>query len=194
MKIKFVDGFKIRNTIDPDFCDIGDNFSFLWIPRGEIWVDANYSSELKFNLKTRQLRDKLIKKEKMTFEEAKTAVRRLYQKKGAIAKKIKLIKKLSGVKVWLVDGKQTRKDLDPFFVAGGHGYVYPYIPKNEIWIDNKIEPKERKYIIIHEWREWQIMKNSKDKNFYRKYANAHDFATAFEKEARRKDGAHYPSD
>ena len=200
MKIKIVDGFKIRNTIDPDFGDLGEHFVFPWIPKGEIWVDKNYKSEFKFNFKVRTQRNKLLK-QGLSFEEAKETVRRLFRKDGIVVKKIKLLKMLKNsngakkIKVWLVDGEHVRKNLDPFFVMGGHGYVYSYIPKDEIWIDDKVQPKERKYIIIHEMKEREFMRRDKDKDFYRKYANAHDFATVFEKQARRKDGvAKYLSD
>ena len=65
------------------------------------------------------------------------------------------------------------------FVEGGHGYVYEWIPKDEIWIDNKIKSKEIPVIILHEFTERTLMKY---KNI--PYGRAHIAASKVEFEHR----------
>lgn len=101
---------------------------------------------------------------------------------------MKLLKKQGKLKIYLVNGHKIRANFDPNFYAGGHGLVYKYMPKNEVWIDNTATPKERKYILVHELYELNLMKKGKS------YNNAHDYANAAEKEARRRDGAVYITD
>ena len=43
-----------------------------------------------------------------------------------------------GFNVWIVDGAVVRRDLYPAFLYGGNPQRYPFIPHNEIWIDNAI--------------------------------------------------------
>ena len=42
-------------------------------------------------------------------------------------------------------------DID--FTAGGHDYVYEFVPENEVWIDNDIEQQEHGYVLLHELHE-----------------------------------------
>ena len=55
-----------------------------------------------------------------------------------------LWKKLKGgLSVWIVNGRLVRSVFDIDFTAGGHDYVYEFVPENEVWIDDSIEePKE----------------------------------------------------
>ena len=96
----------------------------------------------------------------------------------------KLWKKLkkSNINVYIVDGESVRNQHDVDFSEGGHGYVYDYIPKNEIWIDNDISIKERSKILAHEFIERGLMK---DKGF--DYETAHKKATKIESALRKKD-------
>jgi hypothetical protein len=47
-------------------------------------------------------------------------------------------------------------DID--FTEGGHDWVYKFVPKGEVWIDNDVKPEERSYIILHELHERNLMK------------------------------------
>ena len=72
--------------------------------------------------------------------------------------------------------------------AGGHlthghkinfsGKIYNFIPANEVWIDNDITTKERKFVILHELFERALMKKGSD------YDSAHIKASEIEKELR----------
>ena len=62
--------------------------------------------------------------------------------------------------IWLVRGRQVRRHLQKNFTMGGHHYVYPQIPENEIWIDDH-NYDERAPTIVHECDERIDMKFKK---------------------------------
>lgn len=179
MRVKIVDGFKIRNTIDPDFSIVNDCLTAPYIPKNEIWFDRAFIKEKITLLEAYAKKRTLIKK--YGYEKAEEMMRRGTEK-SADEVKIKILSKRGPIKIWLVSGKKVREYFDPSFNFGGHWLVYKYIPKNEVWIDNAALARERKYIIIHELFELDLMKEGK-----KKYNDAHDYATAREKEERRKD-------
>src|SRR5207253_2097692 len=39
------------------------------------------------------------------------------------------------IEVWLVDGSVVRGLYKTDYTEGGHGYVYRWVPKDEIWIE-----------------------------------------------------------
>ncbi|OGY40896.1 MAG: hypothetical protein A2Y82_03435 [Candidatus Buchananbacteria bacterium RBG_13_36_9] len=187
MRVKIVDGFKIRNTFEIDFGVLGDNFNTPFIRPGEIWLDKAFLAEKKKILVEYHENRKLVKK--FGYEKAKKMMRFKVAKGFKIDSiKIKLLKKQGLLKIYLVKGRKTRENLDPNFYFGGHYLVYKYVPKNEVWIDNTVIPEERKYILVHELYELGLMKKGKS------YNNAHDYANAAEKEVRRKDGFKYVTD
>ena len=66
----------------------------------------------------------------------------------------RLWKKLeNGVSVWIVNGRLVRSVFDIDFTAGGHDYVYEFVPQNEVWIDDAITEVERPYVLVHELHE-----------------------------------------
>jgi len=187
MKIKIVDGFKIRNTLDNDFCVIGDRSIYPYIKQDEVWFEKIFLPEKAYLLSMFKKKKQLVRK--VGYEKAKKILRSAMKGKDLGEIRIRLLqKKLIGegkkgvVKIFLVKGAEVRKFFDPDFCFGGHWLVYDYIPKGEIWIDDVAEKQERKYIIIHEVYEVGLMQRGKS------YNNAHDFATAAEKEAKRNNG------
>jgi hypothetical protein len=52
--------------------------------------------------------------------------------------------------------------------------VYHFIPEDEIWIDDDISQRERKFIILHEMHERNLMEKGMD------YPSAHRSATEIE--------------
>ncbi len=180
-KIRLVDGFKIRNTKDIDFGCVEDSLTCPFIPKNETWLDQAFSKEKKSLLDTFIKKRSLMKK--FGYEKAKQILRQKMTNISTPKKiKIKLLEKQGPQQIWLVSGKNVRKYYDPNFIFGGHSLVYEYIPKNDIWIDDSTLTKERKYVLIHELFELKLMKKGKT------YNDAHDFASAREKEARRADG------
>ncbi|MDO8435516.1 MAG: hypothetical protein Q7S89_02430, partial [bacterium] len=94
--------------------------------------------------------------------------------------------KRAGITMKYVDGSLVRKHLDPFFFHGGHHYVYDYIPKNEVWLDDQNYSHDQIFTIAHELKERTLMAKGMD------YPSAHDFALAEERFLRRKQGvAHF---
>lgn len=82
---------------------------------------------------------------------------------------------IGGVKVWLIYGKLVRDNLYKHFTQGGHHYVYKWVPKNEIWIDDNLNPDEYGYVLFHEAIERNLMKYNK-----MAYDDAHGVAIAYE--------------
>jgi len=179
MKIKYVDAAKIRNTLDTDFSGYGTAEYYLYIPKGELWLDKRLRGERDFYLKLNQLEKKLSGK---PFKEVRVMAAKLLTNKSKSSLIVTKRQKIKNVEVLYVDGASVRRGFDPYFELGGHHYVYAYIPKNQVWVDAKTDPADWKYTVVHELSERALMKKGMT------YADAHDFALATERQARRKDG------
>jgi hypothetical protein len=97
------------------------------------------------------------------------------------AKSKKYLKTIEGLKIFTVNGERIKlKHIE--FTEGGNGYVYSWIPKNEIWIDNIFihKPSGLNAIILHEVAEVKKMKKGMS------YNKAHAFANVIEKRFRNK--------
>lgn len=51
--------------------------------------------------------------------------------------------------VWIVDGSYIRGHIDEEFTNFGQHYRFPYIPENELWIDQEAHHDERCFFIEH---------------------------------------------
>lgn len=93
---------------------------------------------------------------------------------------IKLLLKTAKV---LISTEKIKKK----FLIERNGYkvylVDDFIPENEIWIDDILDSKERKYIIFHEFTELKLMKLK-----HYPYEKAHQIASKKEYEKRKKNG------
>lgn len=69
--------------------------------------------------------------------------------KGSVTKNIylKRLSKVSGFKIWIVNGKYIRDNLDEEFTNYGQYYNFKFIPRDEFWIDKERNPGEEKYFI-----------------------------------------------
>ena len=76
--------------------------------------------------------------------------------------------------IWIVDGKLVRDLLFLNYDAGGHDRVYPWIPEQEVWIEEALHEEERRFILLHELHERFLMGTGK------KYPEAHHGATIIE--------------
>jgi hypothetical protein len=65
--------------------------------------------------------------------------------------------KIGDLQVWVVDGSYIRGRIDEEFTNFGQHYRYPYIPKNELWIDQEAEQDERPFFIEHLLIEHDLM-------------------------------------
>jgi hypothetical protein len=112
----------------------------------------------------------------------------------AEAVKKKFLKSYSknGVEVWIVNGELVRFFFFIDFTEGGHGFVYPFVPKNEVWLDDDLNPRERKFVLLHELHErnlmskWMNGKKSAWKRLFVKntYKKAHADSSAIEYKCR----------
>lgn len=195
MRVQNVSGFKIRQTIDPDFNIIGiggiepyRQNGRWYIPKGELWFDRQFIKEKKFLLEVEAvptIRD--LTQRFIDLIRKKTNER--FIRKGKPPKFIQKTVKRSGQTIRYIDGSIVRRWLDPDFTFGGHDCVYSYIPKGEIWIDARMDPRDVKHVLIHEQTEQTLMRKNK-----KTYEVAHEYATAAERESRRRSGAIYPGD
>lgn len=181
MKIKFVDGFKIRNTIDPYFGGHYTSDYAPYIPHDEIWVEDYLKLEINLILSMVKTEKKFFKGRK-SFAELRAYLKAKAQKKGTPPHFILRKRRKGKILVVYVDGAMVRTYLDPYFVAGGHDLAYDYIPKNEVWIDAKNYPEDQPFVLVHELFERDLMAKGRD------YNSAHDFAIAEEKHHRRRAG------
>lgn len=84
----------------------------------------------------------------------------------------------SSLVAWLVDGTRIRDDISIEFIGGGHHYVYPWIPENEVWIAADTPAAEREAFLVHELYERALMLRGMD------YDAAHEMASQLEKHVR----------
>lgn len=170
------------------------------IPENEIWIDANLqdaekffavataiyelkklqnehdfekvrASSLKYNKKIREITDNIKQKPENTNHRLSTKV--YIRKYGFIRNE--------NVTVYIVDGRLVRDIFPSDFCDGGNGSAYPWIPNDEIWIENVVSEEEAPYIILHEMVEMSLMK-------YKKYSyhQSHKIASAVEFHAKEK--------
>jgi hypothetical protein len=175
ISIWIVDGTYVRTHLDEEFTNYGQYLVFDCIPEHEFWLDHEAAEdEQRFFVDHLLMENRLMKRgvdydhaleqaDKLEMAERKKAgdVRRL-TKGGDLPdpKKVhvRLWKKLeSGVTVWIVDGRLVRSVYDDDFTEGGHDYVYEFVPRDEVWIDNDLEEVERPYVLLHELHERNLM-------------------------------------
>lgn len=179
MTLKLVDAMKIRNSIDTDFLGAGSHGDYPYIPLGEFWLDKRLKEEKPFFLALWKLERSMRGK---SFRLIREKAKKEFTKPKGAAVKIVKTEKRSGFTIRTVDGANVRTAFDPYFLLGGHDKVYSYIPKNEIWIETIIDPKERRYVLQHIVEERERMARGMS------HDDAHDFALAAQRMLRRKDG------
>jgi hypothetical protein len=87
------------------------------------------------------------------------------------------------VKLWIVDGNLVRSFYSTEYTEGGHGYVYPWVPKDEIWVEEAVDRRERPFIVIHEYLEHRLMRDRK-----LDYETAHAICSKVEFHCRKDEG------
>ena len=176
--IWIVDGKYIRENIDEEFTNFGQYYRFPFIPKKEFWIDKEYGDgdEIDYYVSNLLTENRLMSQGKSYYEAGERGDRveqRERKKHELIIKGIerkkhekdkincvhkKIVKKYSkNVKVWLVNGRLVRDLFFIDFTEGGHDKVYPFIPENEIWIDDDVNPDERKFVLLHEMHERNLM-------------------------------------
>ncbi len=92
------------------------------------------------------------------------------------------------IEVWVINGHLVRCLYKTDYTEGGHGYVYPWCPKHEIWLDDNLERAEMPLIVAHEYTELRLMRDEQ-----MKYDRAHEICAEVEFALRRRDSrAEFP--
>ena len=172
LEIWDVDGAYIRGHIDEEFTNFGQHYRYAYIPVHELWIDHEGHPDERHFFVDHLLVEHRLMAAGMPYAKALEAADREERKERRRAGDVKrltagrqklpngqdvherLWKKLeSGVSVWIVSGRLVRSVFDIDFTAGGHDYVYEFVPEKEVWIDDDIEPAERGYVLLHELHE-----------------------------------------
>lgn len=180
-KVWYVSGYWIRKNLDRSFPNYGDNNTCKFVPKDEFWIDfENSSKEAHYIIINFLAFIKELKKGKTEREAIKIATK-LEKRERNKSKFIKRLKKIKlkqdvlkriqirpilkkytkGLKIWLVRGKLVRDLFNVDFNQGGHDLVYPFIPINEVWIDDALYYKEIPFVLIHELYERALMKKGR---------------------------------
>jgi len=189
-KIFLVDGEKIRklNLYMHEFTDSANHLDFpKFIPANEIWIDEATDPKERFLLLFGSLYyvkskdyDYAMKQERKLREIVDHVKFHPERHNGKPDERI--YKSLYGtihapekISVWLVNARLVRDLFKTDFTEGGHGYIFRWIPNDEIWIENTLHKHEMPLIILHEFVERTLMKH---KNM--KYEKAHTIASKVE--------------
>ncbi len=199
--IWIVDGRYIRENMDEEFTNCAQHYQFSFIPKDEFWIDKErVPGEEKFYIDSMLTINKLMAKgisRDMAIRKADALERRERAKSILMKKEVAqkehekdildsihktLLKKYSTkkIKVWIVSGEVVRDMFFLDFTEGGHGYVYDFVPKDEVWIDDDIEPDEIKFVLLHELHERALMAKGM------KYDPAHKSSSEIEYACRKK--------
>lgn len=174
--IWMVDGGYIRKNLNEEFNNFGQHYRFKFIPKNEFWIDQEHGlgREEKYYIDHMLVENRLMalgKSYDKAFDRAERIERCERRKSRSIKLKKKnskdilfkrihkrLLKKYSKkIEVWIVNGKLVRDNLFIEFTEGGHDRVYHFIPKNEIWIDDDLNKRELKFILLHELHERNLI-------------------------------------
>ena len=91
----------------------------------------------------------------------------------------KFLRKENEYDVYTVNGDYIRTHNWVDFCLGGNGQVYKFIPKNELWIEERMDPEDYELTIFHEYTEANLIR---DKGL--SYEDAHEIAARKEKQKR----------
>lgn len=201
-KIYLVDDYLLRGESleKEEFGGFGSHYDFDFIPEREIWINQKATEiDRQCYIHHALAYARLMK--------AGTPWEKAYDTSLAIEQKLR--RQLSGdtydetadgsdvspeirlhkygeffgedVTVWIVNGEEVRNHYRTEFIEGGHGYIYPWIPKGEIWIEDQVQESERPYILMHEFVEMIYMQYKKAD-----YGSAHGAAAKVEFAQRQK--------
>jgi hypothetical protein len=195
-----VNGKYIRSNIDEEFTNFGQHYGFKFIPKNEFWIDKERNpGEERYFIESMLVMDRLISRGMSIEKAAKIAdkIEKRERSKSKLMKRELKIKKRKGnlvktihktlldkysnekLKVWIVRGELVRDLFFLDFTEGGHDKVYDFVPAGEVWIDDDLSIRERKFVILHEVHERNLM--SKGMN----YDSAHKSSSEIEYHCRK---------
>ncbi len=173
-----VNGNYIRRNICIEFTNFAHHHIFPFILKDEFWIDKEYShKEMKYYVtnmlvtyrmmaegksydKAIEKADRVEKSERMKSKLMQRIKLKKIKHSTELIKKIhkELLDKYSKkIKVWIINGELVRDLFFLDFTEGGHDKVYHFVPDNEIWLDDDNTMRERKFILLHEMHERNLM-------------------------------------
>lgn len=170
-----VDSEFVRKNICEDFVNLGHHYTHKFIPKNEFWVcKETVPGEEKYYIEFLLVENRLMKKgmsKEQAFKIASVAEKKERKRSSIMARLKRIIKKRNNkqlinkihkrlikdysriMKIWLIRGELVRDLFEIDFAGGTHDKVDSFVPKNEIWLDDDISQKERKFILLHELHE-----------------------------------------
>jgi hypothetical protein len=201
-RVWIVDGSYIRGHVDEEFTNFGQHYRYRYIPLKEFWIDREAQHDERRFFTDHLLAEYALMEKGVPYEkaivEADKVEKRERRRSGDVQKMTRHGSKLpdgkdvherlwkrleSGISVWIVNGRLVRSIFDIDFTAGGHDYVYEFVPENEVWIDDAIVEQERAYVLLHELHERNRMATGWP------YSRAHTESSRIEYRCR-----HHPDD
>ncbi len=204
IEVWLVDGTYIRKNICEDFVNYEHHCNLPLIPKNEFWIAKGAAADEIEHYIDRMLAERWFIESGDSRAEADRKARIIERRERGKAEMMKKLgisgnrgryeriakmvhKRRAGcdghIRIWVVRGKLVRDLLYLDFGGGGHDKVFHFIPENEIWLDDGIPARERKFILLHELHERRLMAGGK------KYKPAHRSATIAEDFFR-----HHPKD
>lgn len=201
-----VNAFAVRDVALPDeeFGNFATKNEFpLLIPKGEVWLAqqsidkeglffiANALTQLKEQARgvpeekayTEGINVERLLREKLNHLKFRGAgPQKRVPKEIYIDLYTTLPDKESTVDVWIVDGNVVRSLYKTDYTEGGHGFVYPWVPNDEIWIEAILDRRELPFIVAHEYIERRLMRDAKIN-----YDEAHDICSRVEFKLRKNE-------
>ncbi len=194
-----VDGEFVRDHLNEEFTNAGQHYRFSVIPTNEFWLDKEFDpGEAPFYMHHLLVEWRLMRRGVSYVKALAYADRseRAERKKSGVMKRLrskrltedvmnlihkkKLATYQNGLVVWLVRGELVRDFCYTDFTEGGHDYVYKFVPKNEVWIDDDLNAEERSFVLLHEVHERRLMADGMD------YHHAHASASRLELRTRKE--------
>lgn len=197
IQVWIVDGSYVRAKIDPNFTDFAEHQHSPYVPADQFWIDKDTDPSDRGYFLDNVLVQHRLMSQGVSYEKALAAgdkvehaerqranPQAVYEghNKGTAGP---VLLALWGetdnlLMVYVVDGAMVRLRFDENYVEGGHDLVYPYIPKDEVWIEQAIydDPDERLFDLLHELYERRMMQQGMP------YVKAHDAALKIEHETR----------
>jgi hypothetical protein len=182
-RVVTVDAFEVRSCTrqDEEFTNFAVHTDIPnLIPRGEVWVDERtFEDEGIFCLVNamvhlKKLEEGLHEEKAYTagveaeraLREAMTGLKyrggKPHRRTPAdvyVSDYLALPDPTGPIAARLVDGFYVRSVYRTDYVEGGHGYVYPWVPRREIWLEHGVAAKELPFVLAHEYTELRLMRD-----------------------------------
>jgi hypothetical protein len=200
-KVYQVNGQAVRNASPAleEFGGSNDHFYLSDIPRHEIWIEDDVPKhEIPILIASELFTVKLIEGGTSKNKAYDLAIQYEKDMRSCVEQSLKHPEKTNkpankkvyvkeygkipseGITVWLVHGDKVRDFYKSDFIEGGHGYIYSWIPNDEIWLEDGMHESEIPCILLHEFLERTLMKYKS-----MKYEKAHNQASKTEFTERR---------